>query len=191
MNTRHLGILTLAVALAVCFSLYAVHAYPSQLTGQYSASWSVQDPLFFYDWTLPGRGVNLPSGINPAIWAPGYPRSFSNATDPGIYTLTSGVPVWPLEIPGMVYEYPYLPVFPTGFYVGYRTPTPPVRDWNPFGVLELVIPWKSMFDSYVRWYLYDPTRFELISPVVSDIGSGGIGYIPGQMWALSGDMLEP
>jgi len=185
MNTRHWEILTLAIALAVCFSLYAGHGYPSQLPGQYSAdSWSVEDPWHFYDWTLPGGGINLPSGINPGIWAQGYPRSSSNSIGPGSYTLMSSIPVWPPETPGMVYEYPYLPVFPTDIYVRYRSPTPPVRDWNPFGVLELVIPWKSMFDSYVPGYHYDPTRFELISPVVSDTGRGGTGYIPGQMWGM-------
>jgi len=191
MNTRHWGILTLAIALAVCFALCAGHGYSSQLAGQSAAKlWSVQDPLFFYDWTIQGGGVNLPSGINSMMGAPGYPRSSSNVIVPGIYTLTSGMPVWPRETLSMFYEYPYLPVFPTDIYVWYRSPTPPVRDWNPFGVLELVIPWKSMFDSYVPGYHYDPTRFELISPVVSDIGRGGRGYIPGQIWALSADMSD-
>jgi len=49
----------------------------------------------------------------------------------------------------------------------------------------LAIPWQGIFKEFVPGYDYDPRTIEITSPIVSNIGKGGAGHVPGQAWGFS------
>ena len=51
--------------------------------------------------------------------------------------------------------------------------------------MELAIPWQGIFKKFVPGYDYDPTKLKITSPIISDIGPGGAGHVPGQIWGLA------